>query len=176
MQHAVLLWRPQVSRSSRLLCQVCTSAGRSCCPHNGMGAVRHTASPFCAQELEQELEPKDAELRLLGDQLAEQDAELVEELKRSSVSGSTAWGRAQGVPQEPVARLYSKPDVQPPDPALQRDNHAVSAAHVRLFLAALCPAWLPAKANFTAPASHAAVTGLWEPNPSEGPPLCSCPG
>lgn len=54
-----------------------------------MGAVRHTAS-LCAQELEQELEPKDAELRLLGDQLAEQDAELVEELKRSSVRGSNA--------------------------------------------------------------------------------------
>ena len=58
-----------------------------------MGAVRHTAL-LCEQELEQELEPKDAELRLLGDQLAEQDAELVEELKRSSVSGSNARGGA----------------------------------------------------------------------------------
>ena len=126
-----------------------------------MGPVRPTASSLCAQELEQELEPKDAELRLLGDQLAEQDAELVEELKRSSVSGSTAWGRVQGMSQEPVAGLCSRgPDVQHPDSALQRDDHAVSAAHVRLFLAALCLAWLLTQAISTTPVSRAATTNL----------------
>lgn len=37
------------------------------------------------QELEQELEPKEAQIENLNQQLQEQDGELVEELKRASV-------------------------------------------------------------------------------------------
>lgn len=39
-----------------------------------------------AQELEQELEPKEEQIENLNQQLQEQDGELVEELARASVS------------------------------------------------------------------------------------------
>ena len=41
---------------------------------------------LCVQELEQELEPKEDQIETLNQQLQEQDGELVEELKRASVS------------------------------------------------------------------------------------------
>lgn len=41
-----------------------------------------------AQELEQELEPKEEQIENLNQQLQEQDGELVEELARASVSHS----------------------------------------------------------------------------------------
>lgn len=40
------------------------------------------------QELEQELEPKEAQIENLNQQLQEQDGELVEELNRASVSST----------------------------------------------------------------------------------------
>ena len=44
------------------------------------------------QELEQELEPKEAQIENLNQQMQEQDGELVEELKRASVQQPLLFG------------------------------------------------------------------------------------
>ena len=43
------------------------------------------------RELKQELEPKEDQIETLNQQLQEQDGELVEELKRASVSIPVPW-------------------------------------------------------------------------------------
>ena len=47
--------------------------------------LTHCSFACVHQELEQELEPKEAQIENLNQQLQEQDGELVEELKRASV-------------------------------------------------------------------------------------------